>query len=652
MNKNDIASKKFIEKAAIRHNNKYDYSLVEYTGASTKVKIICKMCDVQHIFQQTPHKHLGGRGCKYSSKVDKIKKYTDKTLKKIVAIHGDKYDYSLIKYIKSDTKIQIICKICEPQHIFEMYIHKHLFGQGCKKLGILSMADKRRKPIKIFIEEANLKHGNKYNYSKVNYINNHKDVIIICKLHGEFNVAPSNHLKGESCPKCRNRHLEKLSNTAKFIEQAKNIHGDKCDYSKVKYINSKTKVEIICNTHKIEFWQTPDNHLSGKSCNKCGVITCSFKRSYTTDSYIKKASLIHNNQYDYSKVNYVGWKTNINVICKFKHETNVKPEYHLKYGCSTCIHIKMEQLKEHYAEKFIERAKNIHLNKYNYSKVNYINNYTKVIIICEQGHEFKMTPNLHVFSKCGCPTCISCKSCGLWRKPSGNLCDYCKPKNNNKLYKKTKEMAVVKFLKAELPNHNFIHNRSVGVECTAGHLFPDILFDCECYYLIVEVDEFKHRGADYSCDEARMYDIITKLGLPCVFIRYNPDSRESNAETLLKEVKFYLDIEEQNAYENENKNKKQDDNEEDIIEEDDEDVDENEDKTDEQDDEEQDDDEAQDDDKERDGDEERDDDEDADENENQIIEKYLNDVKQHIQKKYQQKYKWNDFGFLVKYLFY
>lgn len=74
------------------------------------------------------------------------------------------------------------------------------------------------------------------------------------------------------------------------------------------------------------------------------------------------------------------------------------------------------------------------------------------------------------------------------------------------------------------------------------NLFPDIRFDCDYYQLIVEVDEHKHRGVDYSCDERRMYDIIAKLGMPCIFIRYNPDSKQSDKNILLNKVKEYLEL--------------------------------------------------------------------------------------------------------------
>ena len=110
------------------------------------------------------------------------------------------------------------------------------------------------------------------------------------------------------------------------------------------------------------------------------------------------------------------------------------------------------------------------------------------------------------------------------------------------MYAKSKEMRVVNFLKENLPDEEFIHNRSVGSDCTGGHLFPDIRFDRLFFQLIIEVDENKHRGTSYKCEEKRMYNIVAKLGQPCVFIRYNPDSKESSLDTLLQSVRNYLEL--------------------------------------------------------------------------------------------------------------
>ena len=161
-------------------------------------------------------------------------------------------------------------------------------------------------------------------------------------------------------------------------------------------------------------------------------------------------------------------------------------------------------------------------------------NGTKVGWICKKNQKYQATIcNLTNSNPSGCDTCLYCPSCGLFRT-RGILFVFCKPKNENKLYQKTKEFAVVKYLKEGLPNNDFIHNKSVGKAWIDGHLFPDILYNCDNYNVIVEVDENKHRASSYKCEEQRMYDIIAKLNLPTIFIRYNPDSKNSALEMLVK----------------------------------------------------------------------------------------------------------------------
>lgn len=122
----------------------------------------------------------------------------------------------------------------------------------------------------MFIEKARKVHGDKYDYSKVDYINNRTPVIIICPKHGEFKQIPKTHLKGHGCKKCTLEWLSKryISNKDEFIKKARKVHGDKYDYSKVEYNGNKKEICIICPEHG-EFWQMPYCHLQGKGCNKC-----------------------------------------------------------------------------------------------------------------------------------------------------------------------------------------------------------------------------------------------------------------------------------------------------------------------------------------------------------------------------------------------
>ena len=162
-----------------------------------------------------------------------------------------------------------------------------------------------------FIKRAREVHGDKYDYSKVEYVNNESDVVIICPEHGEFLQKPHYHLGGNGCPECGG--TKKLS-TSVFVERAKSIHGDRYDYSKVSYVNNKTKVCIVCPKHG-DFWQIPNSHLRGVGCPLCGVKRRTIQQTYTKDTFLKLALEKHGEKYDYSVINYVDTNTKISIVC-------------------------------------------------------------------------------------------------------------------------------------------------------------------------------------------------------------------------------------------------------------------------------------------------------------------------------------------------
>lgn len=454
------------------------------------------------------------------------KKTTEEFIKDATNVHGDKYNYSNVVYDGNKAKITIIC---QKHGEFLQTPHMHLQGNGCAK------CSKVHKPsTDEWIIMAKNTHGNKYDYSKVVYVDNSKKVTIICNKHGEFQQIPSNHLQGNNCPKCSGSYRP---TTKEWIKNAITIHGNKYDYTKVNYENSKTKITIICRKHG-EFQQTPNSHLVGQGCVKCGIESRTLVRKKPQEQFIEEAKKIHGNKYDYSLVVYKNSSSKIIIICNDHGQFQQTPYAHLTgRGCIRC---NVASKKNKIFERFVDVAISIHGNKYDYSHVDYNNSKNKVQITCKTHGDFQQSPSSHL-SGYGCQKCNNCPACCLWRT-GGKLCQYCEPATKNKLYYKTKEMDVVKFLKEQLPDNDFIHNRSVGTECTGGHFFPDIRFDCIWFQLIVEVDEHKHRGSGYQCDEKRMYDIAAKIGQPCIFIRYNPDSKNSCKNMLLDNVKYYLDL--------------------------------------------------------------------------------------------------------------
>ena len=116
-----------------------------------------------------------------------------------------------------------------------------------------------------FIQKANIIHNNRYDYSLVEYKNIHTKVKIICKQHGVFEQLPTNHIHSkQNCPFCKKNRL----NTEKFIKKSNIKHNSKYDYSLVNYVNSTSKVKIICLKHG-EFLQVASDHLKGSGCPRC-----------------------------------------------------------------------------------------------------------------------------------------------------------------------------------------------------------------------------------------------------------------------------------------------------------------------------------------------------------------------------------------------
>lgn len=177
----------FLKNASIKHNNIYDYSLMEYINMRTNIKIICKK---HGVFEQRPDVHLSN-GCKYCFIIEKgIKTF----LEKVIIIHNNIYEYDLSTYINRSTKINIICK---KHGVFLQTPHQHLSGKGCPKCkgGVLYHLED-------FIKLSNNIHNYKYNYNLSVYVNSYTKVKIICKEHGIFSQKPNNHLNGKGCPKC------------------------------------------------------------------------------------------------------------------------------------------------------------------------------------------------------------------------------------------------------------------------------------------------------------------------------------------------------------------------------------------------------------------------------------------------------------------
>jgi len=332
-------------------------------------------------------------------------------IERIKRIHGEnKFDFSLFEYIDTQTKVQLICNDCTKElghpYIIEIRPSDLMYKKhGCKRCGYKLVGQKLGKTTEQFIKEAQ-KIFPEYDYSKVVYKGNKTKVLVICPKHGEFLIRPNDLLNRYGCPKCGiEKRKSRVRDTKTFIERAVKIHGDKYDYSLVRYTYAKTKVPIICKTcrelgREHIFYQTPDKHLRGQGCPRCAG-----NKPLTVEELNKKLEKIHNGKivcidhgidgtasYGSFKCLTCGyiWAAIISNVIKSKDPR----------GCPRCAientRIGLEKFKEIIYE----------ISNGNITCIDnvYLNNKTPILLQCKNGHTFKKSPN-NILRRPSCPIC-------------------------------------------------------------------------------------------------------------------------------------------------------------------------------------------------------------------------------------------------------
>lgn len=330
------------------------------------------------------------------STADKTQNFIEQSRK----VHGNKYDYTNTIYVQSKKKVIIYCNQCKKT--FEQTPSNHLKGNGCRTCGIKKAQMKQTDSSDTFISKARKVHGNdKYDYTNTIYINTRSKVIILCiKCNKEFTTKAGHHISGSGCPTCaiKNNAKSRSRTTDQFIQEAIKVHGKLYSYEDVNYINDNTKVSIYCNICNVHFPQVPRSHLAGNGCP-----TCARKRQTKSLEVFKNESIqFHGPIFDLSKVQYKNMKDYIELTClicniNFKQIAGD----HLRYGCNNCAKNALSLT----TEQFIQKAKDIHGNNYDYSETNYQGTYIQVIIKCNIcNFIFNQIPHNHLQGR-GCPEC-------------------------------------------------------------------------------------------------------------------------------------------------------------------------------------------------------------------------------------------------------
>lgn len=392
---NKITIDEFISRSNIKHNFKYKYLKVNLINTKIKVEIICPRHD---IFLQEPGKHLNGNGCP-KCKHDKIKVSKIEFLNRVTLLHPN-LSFVHSDYINTLTKVLVAC----PLH-GDFYIKpsKLFVGQGCSKCSRRSSKDdilEKISPFNInnydlsnvgnlsyfepftlmclkhgefslvpnniignklmncprcsreklsltqedFISRSKIINGDKFDYSLVDYVNLETKVIIKCNKGHIFKQRPDGHLKLKGCPKCGGHGPYSQDD---FLFKAKQIHGDRYDFSKIEYINHKTPITVICSVHK-DFFIMPPVFLRGSGCKRCAFD--SFK--LTQEEFLHKAVKVHLNRFDLSLIKYCGSNQYLTPICHKHGIFTIKAYKFLSgRGCPKCHISEGERVIENFLKQ-------------------------------------------------------------------------------------------------------------------------------------------------------------------------------------------------------------------------------------------------------------------------------------------------------------
>lgn len=229
----------FIERSMSIHSNRYDYSLVNYFGAKSKVRVICS---IHGVFEIWPFDHMNGVGCVdcyHSSK--KLTNYS--FIEKAIDVHGSRYNYELVEYREFNSRVKIIC---QTHGVFQQKPYVHLRGCGCRKCFVDTMIVE----VDSFLEKAKRIHNGKYTYDIGEYINLRSDINIICPIHSIFKQKANNHYNGAGCPLCSHSNISKMETL--WLDT---LHIPDSSRNKVIFINDKRyNLDAIDNKIIYEFY--------------------------------------------------------------------------------------------------------------------------------------------------------------------------------------------------------------------------------------------------------------------------------------------------------------------------------------------------------------------------------------------------------------
>lgn len=404
-----------LERRLVSLHPTISFDLSGYKNNRTKIKCECSKHGIWHATSSNLSRGRGCPSCGLEKNAKSRALSSTEWIKKARAVHGMRYRYHLVEYKNAKTLVKILCR---KHGVFECRPGNHVsLGRGCPNCaGVQSSAGKRR-PGKSIGQVEFIKRVSKHpdaqtlDFSKSVYKAGYENVTVRCKIHGEFQVSPSNLFNGSGCPDCgrEKAKVKRQLPLKEFVRRARQHYGTKYDYSETTLDSLYGYVSVTCREHGA--WMVlASNHVIGKSgCPVCAKMKFGKrqkeKNTKTTEEFIARSEKIHGLRYDYSQTEYVHVNKNLTIKCREHGPFNQRASSHLAgKGCPECGKIERAGKQILSAEVLIERFREAHGKRYDYSEVKYLGLTKKVKILCPEHGEFYQAPRTHLERK-GCPEC-------------------------------------------------------------------------------------------------------------------------------------------------------------------------------------------------------------------------------------------------------
>lgn len=408
----NIGAAKILSRLRQIHGTKYQFEIPKDAITTTKINFICPEHGEQKAKIGDLFKGSGCRKCSVKKRAAKKTLTTEQWIMKARSVHGDRYDYSKAVYKSARTKLIVTCK----EHgDFEIDPSNHIhLKRGCKICsgGTFINADNSKKRLTQtqFLQKANNVAPVNLDFSKSVFHDTRTKVIVTCKIHGDFEILPSNLFQGANCRRCAQTQAgsKRRVDKKEILNRIKSKFGNLYEVDKNSVSKVTSPIRLNCKTHGW-FEGLINNLINSSGCPHCKnaktAIIRNKKLKLSRDEIIERFESIHGDTYSYRSARPDGINSIVKIHCAKHGYFEQKVSTHLQgKGCPDCGNEKRRMGQFLQQSELYSRLKQLNGDLFIYPPNLGLELREDVPIICREHGIFYQPLRIHLDGN-GCSEC-------------------------------------------------------------------------------------------------------------------------------------------------------------------------------------------------------------------------------------------------------